>query len=65
MYTRVVPLCSQCKFQKSGRCKLFLQIVPDGIPTNTKVEHARNDPYLCGPDGLYFSDKTKNNDILK
>jgi hypothetical protein len=67
MYTRAINLrpCSQCKHFKLGRCKLFVQIVPDGIPVNTKADNARNDPYLCGTEGLYFSDKTKTLDVLK
>jgi hypothetical protein len=32
---------------------------------HTIVENARNDPFLCGPDALYFSDKDKTLDILK
>lgn len=61
----VRPSCSQCKYFKNERCKLFLQTVPDGLPVNTKVEHARSDPFLCGPYGLYFSDKNNKPDILK
>ena len=59
------PVCSQCKHFKAGRCKIFVQIVPDGLAVHTKVENARNDPFLCGPDALYFSDKDKTLDILK
>ena len=44
---------------------MYLQIVPDGINMNTKVEHAREDPYLCGPHGLYFSAKDVKDDVLK
>ena len=58
-------LCSECRYYKNGRCKLFLQIVPDGIPVNTKADNARNDPFLCGPDALYFSDKNKTADVLR
>ena len=50
--------CKECKHFKNGRCILFVQTVPYGLHTYTKVEHARDDVYLCGPEGLYFSDKS-------
>ena len=51
--------CKECKhFIKTGRCKLFLQSVPYGLHTYTKVEYAREYVFLCGPEGLYFSDKS-------
>lgn len=63
----VRPLCSQCRYYKPAlkRCSLFVQIIPDNIPTSTLAAYAREDPYMCGPDGLYFSDKDKRHSVLK
>jgi hypothetical protein len=62
---RPVPLCSQCRYFKNDRCRLFSNNVPAGIVVHTKAEHARDDPFLCGPNGLYFSDKNVTNVVLK
>jgi hypothetical protein len=58
------PSCKQCRYNEKGRCKLFVHITPSKMATLTKVEYAREDTYLCGPEGLYFSDKDKKNDTL-
>lgn len=54
-FVRRVPMCNQCRYFKSGRCKLFMQITPDGLKTSILTEHARGDSLLCGTQGLYFS----------
>jgi hypothetical protein len=57
----IKPDCKKCVNFIKDRCKLYVTIVPGGTTMATKVEHAREDPYLCGPDGLYFSDKDRQN----
>jgi hypothetical protein len=56
------PPCVKCRYFDKGRCKLIVHIVPGGTTVSTKVENAREDSYLCGPDGLYFSDKDRKRD---
>lgn len=51
------PACTRCRYFEKGRCRLFVQITPSKMSSYTKAEHAREDTYLCGPEGLYFSDK--------
>jgi hypothetical protein len=61
----VVKTCSQCRhFKPNGRCKVFVATSPSGT-ASMKAEHARDDPFLCGPSGLYFSDKNDTNSVLK
>ena len=54
-FVRRVPMCNQCRYFKAGRCRLFMQITPDGLKTSIMTEHARGDSLLCGQQGLYFS----------
>lgn len=64
-FVRGVPMCNKCRYFKSGRCKLFMQITPDGLNTSMLVEHARGDSLLCGTQGLYFSLESHDKTIQK
>ena len=57
----VKPDCKKCTNFNKGRCRLYVAIIPGGTTIGIQVEHAREDPYLCGPIGLYFSDKDRQN----
>jgi len=59
---RIVPNCKDCRYNENNTCKLFKLLTVSSVrhinfDYYADTDVCRDDPDLCGPDGIYFKQR--------
>jgi hypothetical protein len=49
------PTCRTCRYYEKGRCRLFVENISKNEIMYAKIELARLDENLCGPEGMFWA----------